>query len=190
MNGNRVIILLAGLGGALALYLLARTKRGEIVAADAVGEIVVTAQRAAETVAKWLARGLRNNNPGNIREAKGDATAWQGERATNDDAAFEEFTDMRYGVRAALVAFRNYQSRYGLNTTRQMISRWAPPSENNTGAYIAAVTARVQTHPDTSLDLSDTETALNFLRAVFRQENGPEAELLPDSLIREGIALA
>src|SRR5262245_59994502 len=89
------------------------------------------------------ARGLRNNNPGNIREPKGDPTQWVGDRATDDDPAFEEFLTMWHGVRAAAVLFKNYQSTYGLGTIAQLITRWAPPKENDTAAYIKAVSDAV-----------------------------------------------
>lgn len=43
---------------------------------------------------KQLPRGLRNNNPGNIRYS--DATDWQGEvpASKKQDNAFEEFEDI------------------------------------------------------------------------------------------------
>jgi hypothetical protein len=45
-------------------------------------------------------RGIRLNNPGNIKEAPGDKTQWQGERATDDDPVFEEFVSPEAGIRA------------------------------------------------------------------------------------------
>jgi hypothetical protein len=171
-------ILLLSLAAAAVLWLLSRTEKGQntvAAVADAVGSAV---------------RGIRNNNPGNIREGAADGTAWQGERATDDDTAFEEFTDMRYGVRAACKVFRNYQTKYGLRTVAQLIGRWAPPSENNTAAYVAAVSQRVGVNATQPLDLFDAELAYRFLRAVFRHECGLPAELIPEATIREGIALA
>lgn len=169
---------LAALGLTVALFFAARTKRGsEVVAAvtDAVASNV---------------RGIRNNNPGNIREAAGGGDAWRGERATDDDPAFEEFTEMRYGVRAAAIVFRNYQARHGLRTVAQLINRWAPPVENDTASYVNAVAKRVGVDAFAPVDLSNGELLYRFLRAVFRHECGIAAEAIPESTIRAGIALA
>jgi len=170
--------LLAMLGVLAVLAVLARTNRGaQVVAA------------VTDTVAN-VVRGLRNNNPGNIREAPGGGDAWRGERATDDDPAFEEFVDMRDGVRAALVVFRNYQSRYGLRSIADLIARWAPPAENDTPAYVASVARRVGVPPNVPINLRDRDTAFDFLRAVFRHENGVAADLIPASTIYDGIANA
>lgn len=183
----RAFYLLAALAGAVGLWLYSRTRRGQELAVDALEEVAVNVRAVAETVAAWVSRGLRNNNPGNIRHG---ASAWQGMTPTQTDKAFVQFTDMRYGVRAAAVLFRNYQRNYALHSVRQLITRWAPPSENNTAAYIAAVASRLNVNADSALDLSDTVLLEQFLRAVFRHENGLEADLLSDQVIREGVRLA
>lgn len=130
-------------------------------------------------------RGLRNNNPGNIRLG---SSAWLG-AIVGTDTAFVTFSEMRYGVRAAAKLFRNYQSKYALRTIAQLVSRWAPPSENDTQAYIASVVARVGIDAGAPLDLSNAELCYKFLRAIFRHENGVPAELIPETTLREGIAL-
>jgi hypothetical protein len=169
--------LLWSLAGAAVLFMLSRTQKGQQIAADAVGAV-------ASAV-----RGIRNNNPGNIREAANGGDAWKGERATDDDPAFEEFAEMRYGVRAAAKVFRKYQSSYNLRTVAQLIARWAPPSENDTGSYINAVAKRVGVDAYAPIDLSNAEVCYRFLRAVFRHECGIAAEAIPESTIREGIML-
>jgi hypothetical protein len=142
------------------------------------------------SVTYTMSRGLRNNNPGNIREGKGDSTLWVGERATDDDPLFEEFTTMPYGIRAATQLFRNYQRLYGLHTIAQLISRWAPPSENDTTAYISSVVDRVGLDPNAPIDLHGP-AIYPFLRAVFWQENGPLAETrITESELRYGVSLA
>ena len=77
-------------------------------------------------------RGIRNCNPLNIRIGNN----WKGERPTNSDGVFEQFTDMRYGLRAAFILIRRYITKYKLCTIRAIISRWAPETENLTMAYI------------------------------------------------------
>ena len=73
-------------------------------------------------------RGLRNNNPGNIRLSD---TLYVGEKESNDPE-FKQFTSMAYGYRAMFMLLYTYQVRYGLNTIWGMISRYAPENENNT----------------------------------------------------------
>lgn len=82
-----------------------------------------------------LPRGIRNNNPLNIRIGNN----WQGEVAKPTDLQFEQFTEMKYGVRAAFKLLHNYIERYKLNTIEKIVRRWAPSSENNTEAYIKHV---------------------------------------------------
>lgn len=86
-----------------------------------------------------LTRAERNNNPLNIRESSDGGDQWQGERASDDDADFEEFETIEAGYRAAAKILRKYFYTYKLATIAAMIGRWAPPSENDTGAYIVSV---------------------------------------------------
>ena len=82
-------------------------------------------------------RGIRNNNPLNIRKGNN----WKGERPNQTDKAFEEFETMQYGIRAGFIILRKYVTGYmGLtqkfNTIELIIKRWAPPTENSTQKYI------------------------------------------------------
>lgn len=79
-------------------------------------------------------RGLRNNNPGNIIATP---INWRGE-VTRTDGHFEQYVDMAHGYRALMVNLRSY-IRKGCITLKDIIYRWAPPSQNNTEAYIRAV---------------------------------------------------
>ena len=94
-------------------------------------------------------RGIRNNNPLNIRRS-GDN--WQGLRTLQEDREFCQFSSMAYGWRAAFVILcKTYYGKYKLKTIRALITRWAPPKENNTEAYIRRVTDRIGIGPDTVL---------------------------------------
>lgn len=141
----------------------------------------------AVVTTKLIARGLRNNNPGNIKEMPGDKTQWQGERATDDDPIFEEFDGMWQGVRALAVTLLTYSRRYGLNTVRGIITRWAPGSENNTAAYIASVCAALGVTPDQRIDVRERLYALT--KAICVHENGAlaVAMYLPESELRKGV---
>ena len=85
-------------------------------------------------MAQPLPRGIRNNNPLNIR--LGDN--WQGLRKEQTDKAFCQFVSMEYGLRAAFVILFNYLKKR-VDTPDKIIKRWAPPSENDTEAYINRV---------------------------------------------------
>ena len=80
-------------------------------------------------------RGLRNNNPGNIRLGK---TPFKGEIA-GGDKAFRKFENIIYGYRAMMIILHRYYYTYHLRTVAQIIRRWAPENENNTQAYIKKV---------------------------------------------------
>ena len=84
-----------------------------------------------------LPRGMRNNNPGNLRISNNQ---WQGKVPVweNTDGEFEQFKEYRYGVRAMIKLIQNY-IRSGDNTLVTIISRYAPATENDTAAYIRAV---------------------------------------------------
>ncbi|WP_340615218.1 structural protein, partial [Xenorhabdus thailandensis] len=86
-----------------------------------------------------MPRGIGNNNPGNIRH--GDK--WRGLRDIQTDKSFCQFVSPEYGIRAMLKILRNYVKLYGDNTIRQFITRWAPPSENDTESYITYVSRTV-----------------------------------------------
>ena len=85
-------------------------------------------------------RGLRNNNPLNIRRS---ADRWQGERMEQTDKAFVQFTSLPYGYRAAWKVLDSYWSHFRKEAkaynVRNIIARWAPPNENDTEAYIRHV---------------------------------------------------
>ena len=89
---------------------------------------------------KTLPRGLRNNNPLNIRHS---ASRWQGARVEQTDKAFVQFTSMTMGYRAAWrileTYFNHFETEQQPFTPRNIILRWAPPNENNSEAYIRSV---------------------------------------------------
>lgn len=81
-------------------------------------------------------RGKRNNNPLNIRNNK--AYRWSGQIGVDNDG-FCRFDNVISGLRAAIALVRTYNDRYDLHSVRDIISRWAPPTENNTERYIINV---------------------------------------------------
>ncbi|MGR7527399.1 structural protein [Klebsiella aerogenes] len=118
------------------------------------------------------ARGIRNNNPGNIRW--GDD--WKGLVPTGQrtDKSFCQFTSPEYGVRAMVIILRNYQQKYKLNTVSGIIKRWAPPNENDTQAYINSVAQATGVSPDQQINTYDSRFMMKLLQAIIKHENGEQ----------------
>ena len=117
-------------------------------------------------------RGIRNNNPLNIRKSK---DKWKGLRAQQQDAAFCQFENMEWGWRAAFwLLTRTYYHTYRLFTIRTIIQKWAPPHENNTASYIANVSKLTGIGADEPIGIpSDQPTRWMMLGAAMAiQENG------------------
>lgn len=89
-------------------------------------------------------RGVRNCNPANIRKG----ARWRGMHPIQNDASFVRFELMHYGVRALIKVLHTYVVKHNLSTIREIINRFAPPSENDTSAYINVVSASVGLNPD------------------------------------------
>lgn len=118
-----------------------------------------------------LPRGLRNNNPGNIRR---NSDVFQGEVNPSRDKDFKQFKSMAYGYRAVFKILSNYHRVYKLTTIRKMISRWAPENENNTAAYVSLVSSYSGIGPDDLLNF-DREQMIRIVAGMSRVENGIEA---------------
>lgn len=133
-----------------------------------------------------LPRGIRNNNPGNIRHGAN----WLGlnPNGRNIDSAFCVFTDPVYGIRALAKVLVNYKRIHGLNTVRQIVSRYAPSNENQTTAYIQSVAKQLGVYPDTVIDIEERGVLTVFIKAVIRMENGIQP--YSDETIQQGIELA
>ncbi len=118
-------------------------------------------------------RGLRNNNAGNIRLSK---THYLGEVVPSTDKAFKQFKTPAWGYRAIFVLLDSY-SRKGFLTLRQMISRYAPPSENKTENYIRYVAQNAVVNPEAPLDVNDRNVMILVVAAISRMENGIAADI-------------
>ena len=115
-------------------------------------------------------RGERNNNPGNIDRS---TIRWEGMSADqSSDDRFIVFQTPQFGIRALAKILLNYQDVHHLDTIRQIIDRWAPPSENDTGAYVTDVAADVGVGPDDKIDLNDAAILTKLVTAIIRHENG------------------
>ena len=127
-------------------------------------------------------RGIRNNNPGNLTIT---SIAWKGKVPIerNKDGRFEQFEDFQgipghiWGLRAMFMDLRGDVQKRGLTTVRKLISSYAPPSENDTTAYIAAVAAKLKKSPDAALAPADL---LPLQAAIIEHENGIQPYPLAD----------
>jgi|LSPZ01.1.fsa_nt_gi hypothetical protein len=117
-------------------------------------------------------RGLRNNNPGNIRAS---ADRFLGE-VPSPDGEFKKFTGMEYGYRAMFVILATYLQKYGRNTIEKIVTAWAPAKENNTQAYIAAVVLYSGVAKNKPLTLASGDDYIKIVAAMSRVENGQPAE--------------
>lgn len=117
---------------------------------------------------KIVPRGIRNNNPLNIRIGN----TWLGEVLKPTDPDFEQFVTMEYGIRAAFIILRRYIRRYRKDTITQIISTWAPAAENQTQKYIDFVSDRMGIPSDERIIYEDSETMCSLVASMCEFENG------------------
>ncbi|CAN1538421.1 virion protein [Flavobacteriaceae bacterium] len=135
-----------------------------------------------------LSRGIRNNNPGNLRIT---ADKWQGMVSLdkNTDKSFQQFIEMKYGVRAMLRDVVNDILK-GKNTIRKLISEYAPPTENNTESYINGVSKKLGLTPDEKIKKIDAVFLMAIAKAIISHEvKASEKHLVTDSDIRKAISI-
>ncbi len=128
-----------------------------------------------------LMRGIKNNNPGNIR---GASYQWQGE-VGRDDKNFVVFSSPVWGVRAMYRTLMTYRNKHGLDTPAGIINRWAPPSENVTSSYVNHVASVLDVAPDAPIPL---EKYADLIKVIIKHENGVQP--YDDGVIYAGIAAA
>lgn len=154
---------------------------------------------AVPTTSPKVTRGIRNNNPGNIRIG----LPWQGlmpedkkniEQKRED--AFCVFDAPVWGIRAIAKILQTYgRTRRAadgsrIDTVREVITRWAPPSENKTDEYAAYVARMMRLPgPDEKIDMEDFQTQLNMVKAIIRFENNGRCPY-DDNLIRQALDYA
>lgn len=130
-------------------------------------------------------RGIRNNNPGNIRIT---SDKWKGLSEYQYDPDFFQFQSPEWGIRAMAKILITYQDKYGHKTIRGLISRWAPASENNTGAYYMHIAGAAGINLDQLVDMRQWRYANPIIRAMILHENGVQP--YTDDQINHGLAMA
>ena len=115
-----------------------------------------------------MKRGIRNNNPGNIRK---NSTKWQGLSEEQTDNAFFQFKEMKWGIRAMLKTLNTYYYKHDRKTIRQIIYRWAPPIENDTDLYVKVVSDRTHIDENVKLPIENKFTMCSVAHAMCWMEN-------------------
>jgi len=111
--------------------------------------------------------GIRNNNPGNIRNSN---INWQG-KVKNNNTEYEIFKSSFFGIRALARNLLTYYDN-GLDTVRKIITRWAPENENPTTDYIAFISRQLDVSPDEQLYLP--RYIVDIVKAIIQFENGEQ----------------
>ena len=83
-------------------------------------------------MSNYITRGIRNNNPLNIKISD---NRWIGKINPSKDKVFEQFDLMEHGIRAGLIVLRTYIRKYDLTSVDAIINRFAPECENNLHNY-------------------------------------------------------
>jgi hypothetical protein len=127
----------------------------------------------------------RNYNPLNIRATNID---WVGK--TGNNKGFEVFSNPEYGYRAAAKNLYKYNERDNLKSVRDIVSKWAPPNENNTNNYVELVAKDLGVDPDADLgDLRSNPSLTKDLMKSMTKVEGSNNNF-NDKHIENGIALA
>jgi cell division protein FtsI/penicillin-binding protein 2 len=149
------------LGGAAVLFVLSRTQQGQQATGGALSFLNVETSRLGALVSS---RGYANNNPLNMRFLT--SGAWNGQVA--NDGGFAVYDTPQNGTRAAGRQLRKYFAA-GRRTVRDIVSTWAPSSENDTDAYVNDVAGEL----DVDADSDDVSGMLpDLVRAMAKHENG------------------
>lgn len=174
MKRNTKIGIGVGTGlGLLAIFLLLKDRRGIVNWAGKTGW---------DTTVEGL--GIRRNNPGNIKYA----VVENGKQRILDSVLkypgylppkehpekhqqFAIFRTFDHGCAAVLILMHKYIAS-GRNTVRKIVSRYAPPNENNTELYIKQVSGWLKVHEDAVLDVHSRAAMRGLSIAIIRKESG------------------
>lgn len=140
-------------------------------------------EQASATSGSGNSRAERNNNPGNLNFVGQAGATLEG----GNNARFAKFGSTAEGVSALAKQLGRYGDR-GLNTLKKIINTYAPSSENNTQAYIDALSKRLGVSGDQTLDLKDASTLSGLIKGISRHESG--SDYLSDSDVMNGLSMA
>ncbi|MGJ3438585.1 structural protein [Pseudomonas sp. Je.1.5.c] len=134
-----------------------------------------------------LPRGVRNRNPGNIDHSP--ANNWVGQIGKEPGGRFVIFDTPENGIRALGKLLQTYYNKHKLRTVKDIIKRWAPEVENDTGAYIRTVAERCGLDPsDQIANIKDPKILGGLVQAIIKHENANFE--YPPAIFAEGLRRA
>lgn len=125
--------------------------------------------------------GIRNNNPGNLRYVP--SIKWKGQ--VGSASGFAVFDNVENGIRAMAIDLRSKINK-GLDTLNKYIPVYAPPSENDTTAYINNMSSKTGIAANSKIDFNRDITKL--VKAHISIENGSSANIISDSMIQSALS--
>jgi len=132
--------------------------------------------------------GYKNNNWLNVRFNPNNN--WVGQTGA-DDGGYAQFQNPLYGLRAADKVLENYGARHKINTIKDAITRFAPPSDNNpTDNYINFVAREVGISSDAQIDLQDPGIREKLISAMVRFETPDAAKEYNSNLLAQARTLS
>ena len=124
-----------------------------------------------------LPRGIRNNNPGNLRSGYGMGTP------VPKEDGFARFATMEDGLYSMAMLVSDFYNVTGLRTLPAFIGRYAPSTENDVTQYMNLVSQRLGLNPLSrathDLQLNQGWRAFDFMRAIIQVECGRPSPSLP-----------
>jgi hypothetical protein len=179
VTGRETALTIAAVTAAIA-FAVTRTAKGQAVATDAVAGVITA---GGVLVDRLTPRGIRNNNPGNIDWIPNIATRWRGMIRKETASDVPAGVTPRFGVfDTAANGWRALGGELGASikkgqTIEQAIHEWAPPAENDTGAYVRVVADRIGAAPSTRLS---TWMILPAGLAICQHEQGIQPYAVED----------
>ncbi|EBF6938626.1 transglycosylase [Salmonella enterica subsp. enterica] len=126
-------------------------------------------------------RNYRNNNLGTLVFANQEGATLESPNAKGEQR-FARFNTPEEGIRALANQVSSYYNGTSaaagyqkLQTVSSIISKWAPPNENNTNQYIDNVSKYLGVSPNEKIDVSNPEVMTQLVRAIATKEGGNPA---------------
>ena len=151
---------------------------------------------ATQTAVSALPRGIRNNNPGNLRPGP----SWLGVAGVDTappDPPYLRFVDPEHGIRALARTLISYTDHHGINTLAGVFARWAPASDgNDPDGYAVTVARELNWEVAAPIDLHDAAILAALAAAITCEENGhppgqgTNLSWYSSETYRRGVALA
>ncbi len=127
-------------------------------------------------------RGLRNNNPGNVKQ--GGVIPWQGQ--IGSDGVDVTFDSVENGIRAMAIILCNYQIIHSLYTLNDIFARWAPTSDgNDPAAYAQYVADQLGINPTDNFTIT-ADNIVPLMQAITNNELGSYSQYITPQMLQDG----